>query len=117
MLDLCMFAEASKNEQEISVVGRRGKVEALLPESVVRIGKRSEGLGSFREETVRDESIAYSGYHHGASFLEHRDFLHAIRTGTPPAVTLTDGLWSVAIGQAAHQSISDRRPVMLTEVL
>jgi hypothetical protein len=27
MLDLCMFAEGSKNEQEISVVGDIGKVE------------------------------------------------------------------------------------------
>lgn len=27
MLDLCMFAEGSKNEQEISVVGDTGKVE------------------------------------------------------------------------------------------
>jgi hypothetical protein len=29
MLDLCMFAEGSKNEQEISVVGDIGKV--LMP--------------------------------------------------------------------------------------
>lgn len=27
MLDLCMFAEGSKNEQEISVVGDTGKVK------------------------------------------------------------------------------------------
>ena len=30
MLDLCMFAEGSKNEQEISVVGDGGKVNVLL---------------------------------------------------------------------------------------
>lgn len=30
MLDLCMFAEGSKNEQEISVVGDIGKVNASL---------------------------------------------------------------------------------------
>lgn len=29
MLDLCMFAEGSKNEQEISVVGDIGKVKLL----------------------------------------------------------------------------------------
>lgn len=29
MLDLCMFAEGSKNEQEISVVGDIGKVQWL----------------------------------------------------------------------------------------
>lgn len=31
MLDLCMFAEGSKNEQEISVVGDIGKVKLSLP--------------------------------------------------------------------------------------
>lgn len=31
MLDLCMFAEGSKNEQEISVVGDLGKVQISLP--------------------------------------------------------------------------------------
>lgn len=30
MLDLCMFAEGSKNEQEISVVGDIGKVKHSL---------------------------------------------------------------------------------------
>jgi len=30
MLDLCMFAEGSKNEQEISVVGDIGKVKLSL---------------------------------------------------------------------------------------
>lgn len=31
MLDLCMFAEGSKNEQEISVVGDVGKVNPSFP--------------------------------------------------------------------------------------
>ncbi len=40
-LDLCMFAEASRNEQELSAVGSAGKVEAFVPEGVVRIGERA----------------------------------------------------------------------------
>ena len=36
LLDLCMFAEATHNQEEISVVGDAGKVEALIPESVFR---------------------------------------------------------------------------------
>lgn len=37
MLDLCMFAEGSKNEQEISVVGDVGKVKLspFQPHSVL----------------------------------------------------------------------------------
>lgn len=34
MLDLCMFAEGSKNEQEISVVGDIGKVKKKLSTSI-----------------------------------------------------------------------------------
>ena len=37
MLDLCMFAEASRNEQEISVVGHLGKVEALISEGIASL--------------------------------------------------------------------------------
>jgi hypothetical protein len=33
MLDLCMFAEGSRNEQEISVVGDTGKVQTQLYDS------------------------------------------------------------------------------------
>lgn len=33
MLDLCMFAEGSRNEQEISVVGDIGKVQIHLHDS------------------------------------------------------------------------------------
>lgn len=35
MLDLCMFAEGSKNEQEISVVGDVGKVILILTNLMV----------------------------------------------------------------------------------
>ena len=38
MLDLCMFAEASRNEQELCVVGDEGKVEALVSEGILRVG-------------------------------------------------------------------------------
>ncbi|KAE8683780.1 hypothetical protein F3Y22_tig00111166pilonHSYRG00005 [Hibiscus syriacus] len=42
MLDLCMFADGSKNEQEISVVGHTGKGEAFVPESF-SFGSRTDG--------------------------------------------------------------------------
>ena len=116
-LDLCMFAEGSKNQEEVSVVGDIGKVEAFLPSGEFRIGRREHGWPGVRTEIVTDERVAYEGGHHGASFLEHLDFLHAIRTGGTPAVTLDDGLLSVAMGVAAHRSIDERRVVDLDEVL
>jgi len=117
MLDLCMFAEASRNEQEISVVGDQGKVEALVSEGVVRIGRRADGIGRTTERQVLDSSVRHEGLHHGASYLEHVALMHAIRTGSAPAVTVHDGLLSVAVGVAAHRSIDEGRPVTMEEVL
>ena len=118
MLDLCMFAEATKNQEELVAVGDAGKVEALIPESVIRMGRRGEHwIGSVPEEQVDDDRIRYSGYHHGSSFLEHADLLDAIRNHTEPLVTLEDGMWGVAVGAAAHRSIDEQRPVMISELL
>ena len=117
VLDLCMFAEATKNEQEISVVGPLGKVEAMVSEGIVRIGRRADGMGQYSERPVHDPAVLHTGMHHGASYLEHVDFADAIRTGVAASVTLHDGLMSVAIGVAAHRSIAERRPVTIHEVL
>ncbi len=117
MLDLCMFAEASRNEQEIAVLGDEGKVEALVGEGVIRVGRRSDGIGRFAERPVSDAAIRHRGMHHGASYLEHVGFRDAIRDGAAAAVTLHDGLMSVAIGEAAHRSIELGRWVAIQEVL
>ena len=117
MLDLCMFAEASKNEQEISVIGDLGKVEALVTESILRVGRRADGRHVVREEQIHVDAVRYVGLHYGASYLEHRDFLHTIREGGTAAVTLEDGLRSVAMGVAAQRSIEEGRAVAMSEVL
>ena len=117
MLDLCMFAEASKNEQEVCVVGDEGRVEALVSESVLRVGRRADGVGKVSEHLVSDDRVHFQGFHHGSSYLEHLDFRDAIRAGTPAAVTLEDGLWAVAVGEAGHRSIDERRWVDLAELV
>ena len=115
MLDLCMFAEGSRNEQELVVTGDIGKAECFVPEAFIRLGRRAERTST--EHPVSDDHVAFHGLHEGASYLEHLDFVSAIRNGTPAKVTLDDGLLAVAIGQAAHLSIDEGRPVMMTEVL
>ena len=118
MLDLCMFAEATYNQEEISVAGDAGKAEALLPEGVFRLGTRGTHLiGEVPEEKVDESHIAYEGLHHGSSYLEHLDFLAAIRGEADVPVTIEDGLWSVAMGVAAHRSIDEGRAIAMTEVL
>jgi myo-inositol 2-dehydrogenase / D-chiro-inositol 1-dehydrogenase len=122
MLDLCMFAEGGPNEQEIVATGVEAKIEAFIPSGELRIGfrggsLRSNGAVNSREVRVidasHDDRIGFAGFHHGASYLEHADFVAAIRTGAPAAVTLEDGLRSVAIGEAAHESIRTGLPVLL----
>ncbi|KAK8603589.1 hypothetical protein V6N13_096064 [Hibiscus sabdariffa] len=119
MLDLCMFAEGSKNEQEISVVGHTGKGEAFVPESIVRFGSRTDGRDGVQTLKAEDKRIKYEGLHHGSSYLEHLNLLCAIREkgAKAPPVSLDDGLISVAMGVAAQLSIEKARFVSIEEVL
>jgi len=115
LLDLCMFAEGSRNQQEISVVGNLGKAEALVSEGVLRVGRRSDW--TVEERQINTEGIAHVGLHHGSSYLEHVAFGHSIRAQRPPVVGLEEGLMAVAVGVAAHRSVETGGPVMLEEVL
>ncbi len=117
MLDLCMFAEATREQEMVSVIGERGKLEAMLPSGTLMRGRRGEhGVGEAEAEIVHDESIAHEGLHHGSSFVEHVKFGEAIRGTGAVEVTVDDGLWSVAVGAAAHRSIDEGRPVELKEM-
>lgn len=117
LLDLSMFAEGSRNEQEICVVGSAAKIEAMMPESIVRIGRRESGRQGVVETLVSQSSEVVPGFHGGASYLEHCAMQKAIRQGLESSVTLEDGLLSVAVGQAAHLSIAEKRRVSIDEIL
>ena len=66
---------------------------------------------------LRNDLVPHVGLHHGASYLEHVDFVESIRNQLPPKVTYEDGLWSVIVGEAAHRSIDERRAVDIAELL
>lgn len=115
MLDLSMFAEVGRNEQEISVVGSHGKAEAHLPgPGHIYIGNRSRRELRTVEATMSPD-VAYAGAHFGASYVEVDKFVHAVTTLSNPEVTVNDGLWSVVIGVAAHRAIDERRVVEISE--
>ena len=125
MLDLCMFAEGSRWEQEVSVVGDAGKVEAFVPNFMevsrgrdmeLVVGSRGPDWPVAVHDVGPDDRARYRGGHHGASFLELLAFRDSIRNGTPASVTVDDGLWSVAMGEAAHRSIELGRPVTMQEM-
>lgn len=113
-LDLSMFAEGGRYEQEITVVGDAAKLETTVPGQRVFVGRR-DGRGPQRVEVTTPAEVAYTGFHSGSSFLEHVRFIDAVRSGRPAEVTADDGLWSVAMGVAAHRSIDEGRVVHLDE--
>lgn len=118
MLDLCMFADATHNQEEVVAVGDQGKVEAFVPEGIVRLGRRGQHwIGDVETEEVTDDRVAFEGGHNGSSYLELLAFVEAIADGREPEVTLLDGLWAVAVGQAGHLSIEQRRPVEMSEIV
>ncbi len=125
LLDLSMFAEGSMFEQELVAVGDAGKVEVGIPGfmEVARgrpaqlvIGSRGPEWPVSVTDLGQDDRVRHTGAHHGASYLEHVEFARAIRAGVAPAVGVDDGVWSVALGVAAHRSIDEGRVVALDEL-
>jgi myo-inositol 2-dehydrogenase / D-chiro-inositol 1-dehydrogenase len=129
MLDLCMFAENTTDNEHITVVGDEGKLESLLPSLTLRHGRREDwgrrqawgqpsGTGKgVNVRRVWDTNIKYAGHHFGASYIEHQRFAAAIREGRPAEIGLEEGLRAVATGIAAHKSIDEGRVVAMSEVL
>jgi myo-inositol 2-dehydrogenase/D-chiro-inositol 1-dehydrogenase len=114
MHDLCMFAEGSLHSQELSATGDQGKVECLIPDNVVVIGRRTPRSVETIPVPVPEAALK-AGSHHGASYFQHVAFETALREGTPAKVSAWDGLMGVAMGLAAQRSIKEGRPVMMSE--
>lgn len=115
LLDLCMFAENSRNEMEIAATGDRGKVEAFVPEHRLVMTRRDRNEPATVTFPV-DANLARAGAHHGSTFFEHVAFRDAIRSGGKPVVSVEDGALAVAVGAAGERSIQLGRPVALAEL-
>jgi myo-inositol 2-dehydrogenase/D-chiro-inositol 1-dehydrogenase len=137
------FAEASKHQEEVSLVGTHGKLEAFAPShglrtddaSVVnyRRGVRNpafakswdrhdppppEECGQLSEEHVGVEArLLEAGNHCGATYEEVNAFADAALQGRPPTVTLSDGSKAVLMGLAAHRAIETGQPVLWSDML
>lgn len=114
MHDLCMFAEASQDHEEMVAAGDQGKIECKIPTGDLIIGKRAAGSVETIHIDVPQE-ILDLGYHHGATWHQHKAFMKALKNGTQAEVTALDGLKAVAMGMAAHKSIDEGRPVEMSE--
>lgn len=126
MLELCMFAEGSRYQEEVSAVGRLGKIEALVP-GPGRFWPADLGAAPLPQVIVSprdpkgpqvidipvDPALLAAGDHNGSTFYQHLGFLEVVRTGGAPEVSLYDGMMAVRMGLAAQQSALSGQVVTL----
>ncbi|NGN96089.1 Gfo/Idh/MocA family oxidoreductase [Grimontia sp. S25] len=127
-LELCMFAEGSRYQEEISVVGDKGKVECLVPgpgrfwptetlgEPPVAqvISSPRDPKGPKQMEVPVDPTLLEAGDHNGSTFYQHQKFQRAVLGEQEVEVSLEDGLKAVVIGLAAQEAIRRNHVVTFT---
>ncbi|WP_304617069.1 Gfo/Idh/MocA family protein [Paracoccus sp. (in: a-proteobacteria)] len=131
MLELCMFAEGARWQEEISAVGPKGKIEAFVPGPTrfwpedlgeppvaqVVVSPR-DPKGPRMLEIPVDPALLEAGDHNGSTFYQHQGFLELVRgQRKAPDVSLSDGRWAVLMGLAAQRSIAEGRMVEMTELV
>ena len=126
MLELCMFAEASQFQEEISAVGPAGKIEAKVPGPTrfwpdeagpppvpeLVISRRSPRQQAILPLPV-DPALLKAGDHNGATYYQHQKFADLVRHGGTVEVGLEDGIKAVDIGMAAQKSAETGQTVFL----
>jgi predicted dehydrogenase len=126
MLELCMFAEGSEYQEEISAVGPSGKIQAFVP-GPTRFWNFALGpqpvphlivsprhpTGPQRMDIPVDPQLLEAGDHNGATYYQHRRFLETVRTGRAPEVTVADGAMAVRVGLAAQEAAATGQAVAL----
>lgn len=126
MLELCMFAEGARYQEEISAVGPKGKIEALVPgpgrfwpahlgEAPVPqliVSPRSPKGPRVLPIPVDPVALA-AGDHNGSTYYQHLKFNAVVRGRGQVEVGLTDGAWAVRMGMAAQDSARTGQAVAL----
>jgi len=131
MLELCMFAEGSKYQEEVTAVGPLGKIEALVPgpgrfwpehlgappAPKLIISPRNPS-GPIEMDIPVDPLILEAGDHNGSTFYQHQKFLALVHGDRHlPEVGLIDGKMAVIVGMAAQRSIAEKRNVEIREFI
>ncbi len=129
VLELCMFAEGSEYQEEISVVGPEGKLESYVPgpgrfwptdlgpapEPKLVKSPRHPKRPVTETVPVPPELLA-AGDHNGSTFYQHQRFLSLIKGKLDqPDVTLRDGWLAVAMGMAAQESAKTGKAIEFTD--
>ena len=118
LLDLCMFAEGSAEQERLTVMGDAAKLEVTIPGAVIEFSPRvppGEALRTERHHVEVEPAALAAGHHHGATFFQWRAFLDAAAGRAPVLVTARDGLQAVVMGLAAERSAAEGRVVKISE--
>jgi predicted dehydrogenase len=119
MLDLNMFAEGSEEQEALTAVGDKAKLEAFIPSGDLVHSPRvplGQAKRPVRTHVAVDPAILEAGTHHGATYFQIAAFIDAVRGRGPVQVTADDGLRAVAMGVAAETSAREHRVVTLAEL-
>ncbi len=128
MLDLCMFAEGARWQEEIAAVGPLARIEALVPGPTRFWPEASLGpppvprvivsprtpKGPVALDVPVDPTLLAAGDHNGATYYQHRRFHAAVTAGAPVEVDMAAGLRAVRLGLAAGHSAATGEAVDLT---
>jgi len=125
MLDLCMFAEGSRYQEEISAVGPEGKIEVFVP-GPARFWPDNEPAPepqlvlSPRHTKTRetqviqiDPTLLRAGDHNGSTYYQHLKFTSVVLGQGSVEVGLNDGARAVEMGMAAQISAETGKAVSL----
>jgi len=131
-LELCMFAEGSRHQEEVIVTGTKGRLEAYLPENKVYMYQRPSHelwkhrnvpppAASIQEQVFECSDVkevhgidcdmpTHGGYHYSSTGVEWHFLLSEIKKYNKggsfhPQVSLDDGIRAVEIGIQATASI------------
>jgi len=119
MLDLSMFAEGSEDQEALTAVGDRAKLEVFIPSGDLVHSPRvplGQPKQSIRTHVPVDPAVLEAGTHHGATYYQIAAFVDAVRGSGPVHVTADDGLRAVAMGIAAEMSAREHRVVAMREL-
>ncbi len=127
MLELCMFAEGSRYQEEITAIGRDGKIECKIP-GPSRFWDKSLGAeptpkviisprvkkGALELDIPVDPKLLDAGDHNGSTFYQHLGFQQTVLGNQDPEVSLHDGWVAVMMGMAAQESARTRQAQALS---
>lgn len=99
------------SNRQFFIEGDRGVGRASLKDDRVEVFPR------WTQDRMVHEVTRGAGGHGGADPIMCRHFIECIQRGEPPRANGIDGVWSVAVGEAAELARAERRVVEITELL